>query len=472
MTQLNKLFGMLHIPCEDERVLLGISDDSRVVEKDWLYVCWHVSEQQKQQYVEEARSKGAVVLCEKGIQGKEIYTCASIEHISQALIELYYGDLCKGKIIVGITGTNGKTSVASFLTQVLEASGKRIMRIGTKEVEYAGKHLMIRNTTPDRFELAALFDLAWKEEMDGIVMEVSSHAIDKNRICFISYDCIIYTNITQDHLDYHLTKTHYRFTKFKLRRYLKEQGLIIYPKDRIEMRELVQLYHGPCLSIGEEDAHLCIHDIILTDHDASFSIENHRFHTHLLGMINVHNMACVIAAARRFGQSFEELMKTCELVRAVPGRMEVLKGKNALVWIDFAHTPDALQNLLSFAQSVKKGNIITIIGCGGDRDRKKRALMGDIVACYSDLALYTADNPRGEDLHGILMDMMAHPHANVEIFENRSFAIKHAVKCAQNSDIIIIAGKGNEATQIIGDHCYPFSDREIVQKRLCEEENH
>lgn len=472
MTQLNKLLGMLHIPCEDTRIVQGISDDSRVVEKDWLYVCWHVSGIHRQQYIEEALSKGAVVLCEGETKRADVYPCASIEHISQALLELYFGDLCEGLIVVGVTGTNGKTSVASFLTQVLNASGKRIMRIGTKEVEYAGIHKGIQNTTPDRFELAQLFDLAQRQQLDGIVMEVSSHAIDANRICFIRYDCIIYTNITQDHLDYHLTKTHYRFTKFKLRRYLKKEGLIIYSKDRIEMRELSVLYHGPCLSVGETDAHMRIHDIVLSDHDACFSMEGHRFHTKLLGKINVYNMASVIAAARRLCISYQELISACEQVKAVPGRMEVLKGNRCLVWIDFAHTPDALENLLRFAQKVKKGRILTIIGCGGDRDRKKRSLMADIVADYSDIAIFTADNPRGEKLHQILMDMIVHPHANVEIFENRSFAIKHAVKCAQNSDIIIIAGKGNEATQIIGDHCYPFSDREIVQKRLCEEENH
>ena len=471
-TQLNKLFHLLHIKCEDSRILQGISDDSRIVQQDWLYVCWHVEGKRKQEYVDQALSKGAIVLGENMEEQEHVYSCQSVEHIAQVLIGLFYGDLCKDRIVIGITGTNGKTSVASYMEQVLTACGKRVMRIGTGEVHYVDQTISIANTTPDRFLLAQLFAKARTLELDAIVMEVSSHAIDTNRICFVSFDIVIYTNITQDHLDYHLTKTHYRFTKFKLRRFLKPQGLIIYNKDLKEMKELTTLYHGPCLSIGCQDAHLRIHDIILSDHDSSFCIEQHVFQLQVLGMINVYNMSSVIAAARRLSISFEQLEVLCKEIHGVPGRMEVMEGQGFCIWIDFAHTPDALLQLLQFATEVKQGRIITIIGCGGDRDQGKRALMGDIAAFYSDLAIFTADNPRGEAIHHILSDMITIPKENVEIFENRAFAIKHAMKYAQNSDIIIIAGKGNETTQTIQGRDYPFSDRDIVTKRLCEEENH
>ncbi len=471
-TQLNKLFHLLHIECEDTRIIQGISDDTRWLKKDWIYVCWNVTNLQQTQFIKEALRIGAVVLCEKKVEMPNVYTVKSIEAISQVLIELYYGNLCEHLTVIGITGTNGKTSVAAYLEQVMNLCGKRMMRIGTKEVRYLDQKQTIANTTPERFLLAHLFHLAQSLSLDGIVMEVSSHAIDANRICFIQFDIIIYTNITQDHLDYHITKTHYRFTKFKLRRYLKENGIIIYNKDLKEMRELPMLYQGPCLTIGCKDAHLLIHDIALSDHDSSFSIEQQMFHVSLLGMINVYNMTSVIAAARRLSIPLEQLKTVCEKVKGVAGRMEVIEGFGYHIWIDFAHTPDALFQLLEFAKQVATGRVITIVGCGGDRDQKKRAIMGDIVAYYSDIAIFTADNPRGEAVHHILSDMITFPKPHVEIFENRYFAIKHAVKYAQNSDIIIIAGKGSETSQIVNGHSYPFSDRDIVYKRLCEEENH
>lgn len=463
---------MLHIDCVDDRKILGICDHSGHVKKDEIYVCWHVKEEKKQQYIEEALSHQAVVLCDDWHKEKDIYVCPCVEDIAQALIELYYGDLCKDMFVAGVSGTNGKTSVTSYLSQMLNYCGQKVMRIGTGEVSYLQEKQHIANTTPDCFVLAQLFHKAKTLGLAGIIMEVSSHAIDQNRINFIRYDLIIFTNITQDHLDYHLTKTHYRYTKFKLRRYLKQDGLIIYQKDLKEMREFPYLYHGASLTIGIRDAHMLLTDIHLSDHDTSFMLDQIPYHTHLLGMFNVYNTASVIAAGRKLHIAVPMMQKACEQLQAVAGRMEVLKGKGYHIWIDFAHTPDALLNLLQFAQSVKQRNIITIIGCGGDRDKSKRSFMADIARTYSDLAIFTADNPRGEEIHEILYDMCLKQEEHVEIFENRSFAIKHAVKCAQNSDIIIIAGKGNEDYQIIQNHFYPFSDRDIVKKRLCEEENH
>ena len=470
MTKLSELMGMLHIDCEDEREILGICDHSGHVKKDEIYVCWRVLEEKKQSYIKQALSKGAVVLCDKEKPGKDIYVCECVEDIAQALIELYYGDLCKDIFVAGVSGTNGKTSVTSYLSQMLHICGKEVMRIGTGQVTFLDQIIPISNTTPDCFELAQLFHTANMLGLDGVVMEVSSHAIDQNRINFIQYDIIIY--ITQDHLDYHLTKTHYRFTKFKLRRYLKTDGLIIYQKDLKEMRDFAYLYHGASLTIGMRDAHMVLENIQLSDHDAAFIFDHIPYHTHLLGMFNVYNIASVIAAGRRLNIEVSLMQKACEQIKAVAGRMEVLKGKGYHIWIDFAHTPDALLNLLQFAQSVKRRNIITIIGCGGDRDKTKRAFMADIARTYSDIAIFTSDNPRGEEIHEILYDMCTNAGEHVEIFENRSFAIKHAVKCARNSDIIIIAGKGNEDYQMIQHHYYPFSDRDIVKKRLCEEENH
>lgn len=472
MTKLSKLLWMLSIACDDDRTILGISDDTRELEQDWLYVCRKVSGQRKQQYIQEALQKGAVVICDQECSQQQVYVCEDIEAITQVLIELYYGDLSAQLTVIGVTGTNGKTSVTAYLFQLMELLNQHYMRIGTGEVCYGAHREKIANTTPDRFQLARWFYRAIALGLDGVVMEVSSHAIDANRICFIRFDVVIYTNITQDHLDYHLTKTHYRFTKFKLRRYVKEEGSVIYNNDLPEMKEFPLLYQGKRVTIGQ-DAHFPIRDVVLSDHDSSFTVQGYSFHTTLLGMINVYNVASAIAGARLLHVSYEQLQQACEQLVSVAGRMEVLRFGQRSVWIDYAHTPDALDILLSFANKVKQGRVICIIGCGGNRDRSKRVLMGDTVANGSDVAIFTSDNPRYEKIQNILLDMCSEFREHVEIFENRYFAIKHAVTIAQNSDIIIIAGKGSEAIQSIEGHEYPFSDKEIVSFLMKdEEENH
>lgn len=472
MTKLSKLLWMLSIACEDERTIIGITDDTRELKKDWLYVCRCVSGKRKHEYIKQALQLGAVVLCDQYEPQEHVYVCEHIEDITQVLIELFYGDLCANLQVIGVTGTNGKTSVSSYVYQMMNMSGKRYMRIGTGEVCFEHQQQHIANTTPDRFQLAQWFYKANVLGLDGIVMEVSSHAIDANRICFIQFDCIVYTNITQDHLDYHITKTHYRFTKFKLRRYLKDNGCVIYNNDLPEMKEFPLLYQGKRITIGRE-AHFPIRKVSLSDHDTSFEVQGYEIHVNLLGMINVYNVVSAIVVARVLSISYEAIRQGCEHLQPVAGRMELLPFQRCKVWIDYAHTPDALDSLLQFANQVKKGSVLCIIGCGGNRDKTKRRLMAEVVANGSDVAIFTSDNPRYEKIQDILMDMCQGCRQQVEVFENRYFAIKHAVTIAQNSDIIIIAGKGSEAIQSIEGHEYPFSDKEVVSFLMKdEEENH
>ena len=460
---------MLSLPCQDDRILLGISDDTRQISKDWLYVCRKVKGQTKKRLIQEALNKGAVVLCDHEQKREHVYVCQEVEHVIQVLIDLYYGLMCEQLQIIGVTGTNGKTSVSSYIYQLMNMSGKRFMRIGTKEVCYLNQKDLIPNTTPDCFQLAILFQKALTLGLDGIVMEVSSHAIDANRICFVTFDIVIYTNITQDHLDYHLTKTHYRFTKFKLRKYVKDTGCVIYNNDLPEMKEFPLLYQGKRITIGSQ-AHFSIRDIKLSACDAEFSIQGYSFHTNLLGMINIYNVASVIAAARILRLSYELLQTLTPKLIGVAGRMEVYTFHGIHVWIDYAHTPDALATLLQFASSVKTGRVISVVGCGGNRDQKKRALMADVAAEYSDTAIFTADNPRYERIDHILMDMLSQRHSNVEVYENRYFAIKHAILIAQNSDIIVVAGKGDESILSVQGRDYPFSDREVIRFFIQDEE--
>lgn len=463
--------NLLHIPCADTRAIMGISDDTRELAKDWLFVCRKGYERDGADYIEEALQKGAVVLCDQDIHKQDVYVCAHVSHIQQAILESYYGDLCASFQVIGITGTNGKTSVASMLSQLLTMDGKNVLQIGTGSVRYPDEIIEIHNTTPGSFQLANYLRKAKAKGISHVVMEVSSHAIDQNRISFMSFDVIVYTNITQDHLDYHITKVHYRYTKFKLRRYVKAQGSIVYNGDVPCMQELVHLAAHTCIRVGTETpAHFQMEDCHISDHDLSFVMQGYRFHANLLGMVNIYNLAEVIAVLRRMGYAYERLQELCENLQPVSGRMEVLKAKNFTIWIDYAHTADAIAKLLAFAQEVKQGRVIIVLGCGGERDRSKRPLMGQIAAENSDIAIFTSDNPRRESAAQILSDMLVHPYDNVQVFENRYFAIKHTIKTAQNSDIIIIAGKGSEESISAFGKEYPFSDRLCVKERLAKEE--
>lgn len=469
-TRLNELFTLLHIPCEDTRILQGISDDTRDLKKDWLFVCRRGSAYDGATFLQEALDKGAVVLCDEPLKQEHVYYTPYVERIRQALLELYYGDLCARLHVIGVTGTNGKTSVASIISQLLAMEDCAVLQIGTGSVRYPDEVIEIHNTTPGCFQLANYFRRAVQTGITHVVMEVSSHAIDQNRISFLQFDDIVYTNITQDHLDYHLSRVHYRYTKFKLRRYLKPQGTIIYNSDLSYMQELVNLAQHACISIGMQAAHFPLSEVQLSAHDLSFHLQGYAFHAKLLGMVNVYNLAEAIVVVHRTGCSYERLVQDCEQLKPVSGRMEVMEVGGFTIWIDYAHTAAAVKELLLFANSVKKGRILTILGCGGERDRTKRPQMAAIAAAYSDIAVFTSDNPRGESVADILQDMKCESFSNAVVFENRYFAIKHTIKVAQNSDIIIIAGKGSEETITAFGREYPFSDRSCVKERLAKEE--
>lgn len=460
---------MLHIACEDTREIAGISDDSNEIKKDWLFVCRRGHTHVGHAYIQEVLERGGVVLCDTKHAHPDVYMSEHLAHIMQALLTLYYGEVCKDIIVIGVSGTNGKTSVASILTQLLNFHGWRVMQIGTGFVRYDHIEDKTHNTTPGCFALANYFRTPNTLAIPYIVMEVSSHAIDQNRIHFIRFDYIIYTNITQDHLDYHLTKTHYRYTKFKLRKYLKPNAAIVYNEDVPDMDELVQLTSHTCISIGTKQAHVRIEEIKLSEKGLRFVLQGYVFKSRLLSKKNVYNIVEALVVCRRLGCCYERLQAGVEALQGIPGRLEVINCGTFTIWIDYAHTADALQSVLEFANQIKQGNVICVVGCGGDREVSKRAMMGEIASKGSDIAIFTSDNPRNEHIHLILQDMMQQVTKHVNVFENRYFAIKHAIKYVQKNDIIIIAGKGCEPSITAFGEEVPFSDRTCVLERLTKE---
>lgn len=457
---LNSLFHEVGIRCTDSRWILGISDDTREITKDWLFICHKGSKEDKYRYIKEAMTKGAVVLCDESIEIQGVYRTKTLEEVKNQLVQIFYGtyDGC----LIGVTGTNGKSSVTDILKQMLEMQGQRVMTIGTGQIIYDHHVVEIQNTTPSMFVLAHYLGIAKELNIPFVIMEVSSHGIDQQRILHLRFDIIVYTNITQDHLDYHITRTHYQYTKYKLRFYLKKHGIVILNHDDIHLHDLYRLTDHKCISIGSKQAHFPISDIVLKDRLSSFYVQGYHFQTNLLSMANVYNITEAIAVCRHFGISYEACIQMVKNLKPVEGRLVCLPHKEYTVWIDYAHTFEAVRKLVEFARSIVTGRIIMVVGCGGNREQEKRKLIGEYCARTCEVSIFTTDNPRKEKAHHILKDMLPDNLEHVIVIENRYYAIKHAINIAQKNDIIIIAGKGNEKTQNVNGKLYPFHDESCV----------
>lgn len=458
---LANLFHQINVACDDQRIVQGISDDSRRVGKDWVFIARHGYTQNGAVYAQEALEKGAVVLWECEAK-QDCYHCDDTKKALLLLLQSYYGHLCKHLCVIGVTGTNGKSSVSLLCSQMFQKLGKRTMVIGTGHIRYDDQEEPNTNTTPSACILAAYFTKAVEKKIPVLIMEVSSHAIDQQRIGWIHFDYIIYTNIASDHLDYHITRTHYHYTKFKLRRYLKRNGLIILNHDDRSLHPLYSFHDAKIVTVGQNQAHMQISDIHMTLRGTSFRFQKEEFFIQMLGMYNVYNVCQCLMILHDQHVSLKQQKEIASHLKGIAGRNEMHVFQGVYVCIDYAHTASSLCVLLSYLYALKEARMIVICGCGGNRDRKKRAKMAEIALKYADVAIFTTDNPRYEKPADILMDMIqGHVHQAM-IFENRAYAIKYAVKIAKRHDIIVIAGKGEECTQSVKGRQFPFSDLECV----------
>lgn len=465
-----ELLQTIHVPCSDNRQIMNISDDSREIQKDWLFIAHSGVSNHGESFVEEALQKGAVVLQEAPSQKENVYNIAHLDDVIPVLLYIFYQEPWRHLCMIGVTGTNGKSSVVNVVKQLLEMNDHQVMSIGTGHIHYKHQDIEIGNTTPSVFTIMRYLAKAIEWDIDTVVMEVSSHAIDQHRIRGIFFDIIMYSNITQDHLDYHLSKTHYQYTKFKLRNALKQQGVIILNNDDDILEKLYELSYHKIITCGTKQAHYVIHQIDLQDNHSSFSLHTYEFRTNLLGLVNIYNITQAIMVCRYLQIPYPKLQQDIAKLSPVEGRLQCLLHTNRTIWIDYAHTYMAVKTLLDFANKVKKGNVILVVGCGGEREIEKRALIGEYAHQHCDVAIFTSDNPRNENIQNILFDMMPTALENIEFFENRWYAIKHAIKIAENSDIIVIAGKGNEKTQAIMGKEYLFHDEQCVYEILEREE--
>lgn len=442
------------------------------------------------QFVPEAIAHGAVMVVSSVPAAKPCpvlyYQSDDIDRDMADAAYEFYGRPSDHMKMIGVTGTKGKTSIAYLLESILVSAGQTVGALGTINYRMAGRVLSAApNTTPAALVLFDLLNQMRREPCDSVVMEVSSHALELQRVRHIWYDTAVFTNLQRDHLDFHHTFENYFKAKQKLFENLldpqnpKAHRTAVINVDDSYGRRLLERVRGRVKTITfslEDPSDLQATHIRETLEGTSFEVNGVAMHIHLLGRHNVYNALGAVAAAQASGLTLEQAARGLAQLPGVPGRMERIdEGQNFFVFVDFAYTDESLQRAFDTLKPFKKGNLLVVFGCGGQRDRTKRPLMGKTACTGADFVFLTNDNPRCEDPKQIFTDILQGMEgcSNYEIIPDRAEAIGRALQTAQPGDIVLVAGKGHEEWQLIGTEKRPFSDKETIRaflrerKKLC-----
>lgn len=450
-----------------EKMISNIETDSRKVTTNSLFICIPGLITDGHNFAEDAIANGAAVLVVERFLPLSIFQIkVQNARIATAwLAQLFYHDPSANFKLIGITGTNGKTTVTDIIFQLLRNKGARVGKIGTLGYSINEKNFKTNHTTPDILELNQILKKMVREKVEYVVMEVSSHAIALHRTFGLKFDLALLTNISQDHLDFHGNMQNYAETKFRfLKQVLNQNQPVLVNIDDEFGNKFAQKYPARTISFGKADYSINLQQI--SSQHSKFKLNNIDFTTQLIGKHNVFNLAAAIIAVEIISN---KKVETAEVyaVKPVPGRLQkVNTAKN--VFVDYAHTPAALENVLSTLKQLQTGRIITVFGAGGNRDVSKRPLMYKAANKFSDFCLITNDNPRWEDPEQIIQDIISEtaPEDNFWILPDRKKAIKTAIALAKPQDIVLIAGKGHENYQEIKGKKLYFSDVEIAEQNI------
>lgn len=464
-----------------------ITYDSRQVTPGTLFVAVIGSKTDGHCYIREALDKGAeaIVLQNQDYQSGE-YPWIYVANTRKAMADLscaFYGFPSTRLYMIGVTGTNGKTTTANLITRVLEDAGHQVGLLGTIHNRMGQEILPVHHTTPEAPDLQKILADFLQKGADYTVMEVSSHALDMNRVKGTEYDVAVFTNLTQDHLDYHQTMEHYLAAKGKLFSNLgknsrkQRRKFAIINIDDPYAQELIEMTSVPVITYGiKKPADVKANKVEVTDRGVNYLLtytnQEIPVSLNITGFFNVYNSLAAIAVGLVEGIAASEIIRTLEKIPGIPGRFEkVSLGQDFTVIVDYSHTPDSLENCLRTAREFATGKIITVFGCGGDRDRTKRPVMGGIAGRLSDYCIVTSDNPRSEDPEAIIGEILPGlAKVKGELYyrkiTDRKAAIFAAIQMAQSRDVVIIAGKGHEDYQIIGDQIIHFDDKEVALEAL------
>ncbi len=459
----------------------GISYNSKTTKQGDIFICLVGENTDGHEYAQMAIDSGAVaLLVERPVDIKiPQVVVRNTRHKIADIADRFYSRPSLGLNLIGITGTNGKTTVTHLMQKIFEENQQKCALIGTLGYKLSsnGEYRDAKHTTPQAPELQAMLRMIKDvEKIDNVVMEVSSHALEQNRVGGCRFDGAILTNLTQDHLDYHITMENYFDAKSILFRNLKEDNFAVINID--------DEYGERFLNIVPEDVKIYTYgiknnaDIMAKDIDfslngAEFTLvvlgKEYKVSLHMNGMFSVYNVLAAITASVALNIDVEVALNALEKIKGVAGRFEVV-AKKPLVIVDYAHTPDGLENVLNSAREItpKDGNLICLFGCGGDRDATKRPKMGAIAEKIADKIVITSDNPRSEDPQQIITDIIAGLKSvnpdKVSVEMDRGRAIELLKSISHNNDVIVIAGKGHEDYQILKDRTIHFDDREEARK--------
>ncbi len=475
-------------------VVSSVEYDSRKVKKGSLFIAVEGFTSDGHRFVHTAVENGASAVCmlreragdfewlkERGVG---ILVTDDTRTALSRLSAAFFGFPSRCMLAIGITGTNGKTSITYMLEAIMKRHGRNPGVIGTINYRWGGREIPAANTTPESRDLQEILYRMKKDGVDAVIMEVSSHALELRRADDIDFDAVVFTNLTRDHLDFHHDFEHYFSAKKRLFQLLENS----YKKGRCgvvntddpyghELYMLRNRYSYPIKSFGVEtgsDYMPMAGSISNTMHGLSYRLglpdTGVEVNLNLLGTFQLYNSLAALAVAHQMGIPYDEITSGLAELENVPGRFDVLKtGKGFIVIVDYAHTVDAIQKLLKSVNELKHRRVITVFGCGGDRDRTKRPLMGKAAEENSDLVIVTSDNPRTEEPGMIIREIVGGMTGNNhEIIPDREEAIARAMAEAGDGDIVVIAGKGHEDYQIIGTEKRHFDDKEVAARCLQE----
>lgn len=473
-----------------DRGISGISYDSRKVLRDHLFVAVRGEHVDGHDFIHDAVRRGAGAVLQEHAAAAPLQagvgrsvTVITV-HDSRGALALvsnnFYRRPSRQLVTIGVTGTNGKTTTTYIIKSILEAWGKRVGLIGTIQYIINDKVYEAVHTTPEALELQEFMSRMYQAGCRYAVSEVSSHALAQKRVDGTEFRVAVFTNLTRDHLDYHKTMEDYFFAKERLfTELMQEEGVAVINHDDPFGRRLIADLKArsgekrSVISYGlEPGADLAATDITNAFSGLQFTVvmndDRHRIASPLMGIPNVYNILAAAAAARALGVPWETILRGIENTGTVRGRFEKIGlGQGFLAVLDYAHTEDALERLIHTARSLTRGRIITVFGCGGDRDRGKRPRMGAIATRLSDQVIITSDNPRSEDPGAIIREVAAGAEQkNFLVVPDRKEAIHKAVAMAAKDDVVLIAGKGHETYQEMGGRLYPFSDREVLEEAI------
>jgi len=463
---------LLQVEGELPAEVRGITDDSRAVQPGALFVAVRGSTADGHAYLSDAAAKGAVAALVERPGSTTLPALVVREGRRAAAIAaaVAYGHPADGLTLVGVTGTNGKTTTVSMLRHLLDRAERRAASIGTLGVlvgstgdEMPGGAGL---TTPGPIELQRVLRALVDRGVRSVAMDVSSHSLDQRRVEGLRFDAAVFTNLTRDHLDYHVTMEAYFAAKAKLLDYLGPQGVAILNADDPAWAQLPRVARTVTFSTGGAEADVQMVDVTYDGGGsrATMLVQGERAQVRLplLGDFNVANAAGAVAAAHALGVPLAELVERVETIPQVPGRLEILRERPTVLR-DYSHTPDSLERALAAMRPFTAGRLIVVFGAGGDRDPGKRPEMGRAAEQGADVVILTSDNPRTEDPASILADIeRGMRETNHELIEDRRDAIARALEMASPEDVVLLAGKGHETYQVRGTTAHPFDEKAVV----------